>query len=1481
MRIVRRLTHVLVLVLTLVIGAAAAAIIVSQTAWFKNWLRGYIVAQANNYLNGTLSIERLGGNLFFGLEMENIGVSMDGEQVVAVKDLGLDYDVFQMLAQGLSVDSIRLDKPVIYLKRDGDTWSLSRLIKKQETEADREGPARPISIDAIELNDGAIMLDEPVGTSGIAVPKRFEHLDAKLSFNYEPVRYSIEITQLSFRGAEPALALNALSGGVAVKDDTLFIEKLALETAESSLLVDGAVRHYLSKPQLNLQITSDKLSLPEIAQIVPALAGVKLQPAFEIALNGPMDRLEVAMNVRSSAGQLTGKVVTDLLTPGQSVAGHLSVRRLDLAPILNDPKQKSDLTANLRVDVHGEALSNVDTVRGTLSVDAPRLVAAGYMAGPVHAKARIEGRKVALDGNAAAYGARATVAGRVTLSDMRPDARRRSIAFALSGQLRGIDLRKLPRNLNVPPAATDINADYRASGSVPAGGAGTPAPTSLSADLTFQPTTIGGATIEAGSTAGATIDGKAIAYRADATVANLNLQQIGRDFQIAALDTDRYQSDINGHVVASGTGTTPKEMDVTARGSLKDSTILGGTIAALEFDGGLADDTARVKANGTFSGFDPAVASGRKDLKGTVGGTLDVDATVAQVSSGVTPDSVQADAKVNLQDSTIGEMAITRASLDGTYHESAGDIRTLDIVGRDVNVQASGTLALNESGQSNLKVHADSPSLAEVGKLFNQPISGIGKIDAIVTGNRRELRATGNLTGNGLEYGENGALVVSSDYTARIPNLTVADASIEASTHATFVTLAGQNINELDARTTYAQKHVEFELNARQPQRSLTGGGVLEVHPDHQELHLRSLGLTAQGQSWQMAPGSSAAIKFGSDSIAVGDLALVNADQRITADGSFGKQADALKVTLENVDVANVDALLLRPPQFTGRANATATITGTKEAPKVSAEFAINRGGFKQYRYDSFGGTLNYGGAGITVDSRLQQDPTTYLTAKGYLPVALFSSAAAADRDAGHGAEVAKEDQIDFHIESTPIDLGLVQGFTTALTDVTGSMQAKIDITGSAADPHPSGVVSVDQAAFTAAPTGVSYTNLQGKIDLQPDKVHIEHISVLDNRQSSLSITGDLGLHERQVGGVQLYITAEDFKVIDNEMGNVRINSNVEIGGELRAPAIAGDLAVSTGRVNLDSILALVGESAYPTEETNYLETGAPAENAAAAPAENAAAAPAPSIFDRLTLDVRVTVPDDLVVRAGELRTPGSPISLGAINLTLGGDLQATKPTGQPPALLGAIRTIRGNYDFQGRRFEILRDGSVRFDNNPLSDMDPRLDIRTRRVIQGVEARVDVRGTLKQPEIVLTSNPPLEQADILSLIVFNQPINSLGEGQQVSLAQRAQQLATGAVAGQLANSIGNAIGVDLFEISTAPEGGSAASVTVGQQIGQRLYLKVQQGIGAQTQTNFILEYELTSWLRLQTNFVQGTATQPSLFQRMQGSGIDLLTFFSY
>jgi len=158
---------------------------------------------------------------------------------------------------------------------------------------------------------------------------------------------------------------------------------------------------------------------------------------------------------------------------------------------------------------------------------------------------------------------------------------------------------------------------------------------------------------------------------------------------------------------------------------------------------------------------------------------------------------------------------------------------------------------------------------------------------------------------------------------------------------------------------------------------------------------------------------------------------------------------------------------------------------------------------------------------------------------------------------------------------------------------------------------------------------------------------------------------------------------------------------------------------------------------------------------------------------------------------------------------------------------------------------------------------------------------VNIRGTARQPAVTLTSSPPMDEADVLSLIVFNQPVNQLGTGQQISLAQRAQGMAAGVVAGQLAQSLGHALNLDTFEIEVAPETGDAAQLTIGQQVGQNLYVKVQQGIGELGTTNFILEYELTNWLRLQTNVVEGSSNNPSLFRRAQSTGGDLFFFFSY
>ena len=241
------------------------------------------------------------------------------------------------------------------------------------------------------------------------------------------------------------------------------------------------------------------------------------------------------------------------------MTGDLSVRYLNLAPIVGNQKQKSDITGSEHVDVHGPAFSDLNSLRGDVTLNAPRVVAAGYVAEQVKAKVRFAGRQVDVDGGAAAYGARMTAAGRVTLPEGK-----QPLAYDVHGRALHVDLRRLPADLKIPPAETNLNAEYGMSGS-----SGT-----FHGDARFEPSTVAGATIAAGSTAAVSIRGDDVAYQTDATVNHVDLQRVGEAFHIPALAVDKYKTSINGHVTASGRGTDPHAMELTAQGTLADSSVL-------------------------------------------------------------------------------------------------------------------------------------------------------------------------------------------------------------------------------------------------------------------------------------------------------------------------------------------------------------------------------------------------------------------------------------------------------------------------------------------------------------------------------------------------------------------------------------------------------------------------------------------------------------------------------------------------------------------------------------------------------------------------------------------------------------------------------------------------------------------------------------------------------------------------------------------
>jgi hypothetical protein len=244
----------------------------------------------------------------------------------------------------------------------------------------------------------------------------------------------------------------------------------------------------------------------------------------------------------------------------------------------------------------------------------------------------------------------------------------------------------MPRDLSIPRAATDVSAGYHVVGTGPR----------VRGDARFEPSTVAGAQIAAGSTVGFSIEGKNIGYEADATVTNLDLQQVGQQFQVKGLETDRYKSSVDAHVSASGHGTTAKDVDLTATGTVTDSSILGARIPQLAFNARFADDNLHVQADGSFADADPSVASGRPAMKaarrlaerrchhrGRLSGRHRGHRPgVSEGESGAIVDR---------------RSRITRATLDRDYHRRRA-IRALCDCRAGLNVTASGRVALNDSG---------------------------------------------------------------------------------------------------------------------------------------------------------------------------------------------------------------------------------------------------------------------------------------------------------------------------------------------------------------------------------------------------------------------------------------------------------------------------------------------------------------------------------------------------------------------------------------------------------------------------------------------------------------------------------------------------------------------------------------------------------------------------------------------------------------
>jgi translocation and assembly module TamB len=232
-------------------------------------------------------------------------------------------------------------------------------------------------------------------------------------------------------------------------------------------------------------------------------------------------------------------------------------------------------------------------------------------------------------------------------------------------------------------------------------------------------------------------------------------------------------------------------------------------------------------------------------------------------------------------------------------------------------------------------------------------------------------------------------------------------------------------------------------------------------------------------------------------------------------------------------------------------------------------------------------------------------------------------------------------------------------------------------------------------------------------------------------------------------------------------------------------------------------------------------------------------------LFKMLALDLDVRMPRNVWVR--------HPDAVAELR----GQLRATKKSGEELQLVGTTEIIRGWAAFQGRRFDSSR-GEIRFIGG--GKIDPVLDIVAQHRLPQYTVDAVVGGTAEKPSLVLRSDPPLEQSEILSLLVFGKTTKDLSQGQQASLQQKALDITSGFAAANFGSAVVEALGLDALGLDLGDFNFSGGRVGYGRYIGRQTYVTVGQELAGERGQKATVEYQLSSdWKVESSTTSEGTS----------------------
>lgn len=293
--------------------------------------------------------------------------------------------------------------------------------------------------------------------------------------------------------------------------------------------------------------------------------------------------------------------------------------------------------------------------------------------------------------------------------------------------------------------------------------------------------------------------------------------------------------------------------------------------------------------------------------------------------------------------------------------------------------------------------------------------------------------------------------------------------------------------------------------------------------------------------------------------------------------------------------------------------------------------------------------------------------------------------------------------------------------------------------------------------------------------------------------------------------GPELKIDAADLPFSHPSGLSGKASGRVLLSGGWNEPALAGALELKEGRFEMKA-----WEKYQPAEERS-------------------------SFYEALGIDLRVKAEKNAWYRDG------------GTSVEIKGDLFLKKEPYQAPATLGAIEAVRGHYSYLGNTFTV-DSGRITFSGE--SPTDPAIAVEASMAERGAPYKVyfSASGTVGTPKVTLSSDPAMEQRDIMSYLVTGRPLYELyttgRNGDRAGRDDRtAQNLAAGYLSKQASSAVGSKLDLDVVNLKVT--GDSQADITVGRYVMKDLFISYGQVLGPGGEKRVSAEYTVTRHLSLE------------------------------